>query len=94
MTLIVVMETCLFRRRFPYDWARWDDGTHMPIGLAAGTSFLLGWAGAILGMNQTWYVGPLARLAGISDVGVWVGMAFTLVSFPPLRWWELAVFGR
>lgn len=94
MALIVLMETCVFRRRFAYDWARWEDRSYMPVGIAAGVSFLLGWVGAVLGMNQTWYVGPLAKLAGISDVGVWVGMGFTLVSFPPLRYWELSRFGR
>lgn len=94
MALIVAMETCIFRRGFAYDWARWNDRNYMPIGIAAGVSFLLGWVGAILGMNQTWYVGPLAKLANTSDVGMWVGMGFTLVSFPPLRYWELAKFGR
>lgn len=66
----------------------------MPIGIAACISFLLGWLGAILGMNQTWYVGILAKKANASDVGVWVGMAFTIVSFPLLRYWELSRFGR
>ncbi|KAJ0117389.1 permease [Diaporthe amygdali] len=58
------------------------------------SSFLLGWLGAVLGMYQTWYIGPLAKLANLSDVGVWIGMAFTLVSFPVLRYWELSKFGR
>lgn len=94
MVLIVLMETCILRRNISYDWSQWQDGTAMPIGIAAGASFLLGWLGAILGMNQTWYTGTLAKWANVSDVGVWIGMAFTLLSFPPLRYWELSWLGR
>lgn len=94
MALIVLMEKCIFRGDTEYDWSQWQDRTAMPIGVAACVSFLFGWLGAILGMNQTWYVGTLAKLANSSDVGVWVGMAFTLVSFPPLRYWELSRLGR
>lgn len=94
MFMIVVMERYIFRRNFVYDWSRWQDRDCMPVGISAFVAFLLGWLGAILGMYQTWYVGPLAKLAGVCDVGVWVGMGFTLVSYPPLRYWELAKLGR
>lgn len=93
MVLIVLMERYGFRRRFRYDWSRLDK-CYMPVGISSCTAFLLGWLGAVLGMYQTWYIGPLAKLANLSDVGVWVGMAFTLVSFPVLRYWELSKFGR
>lgn len=93
MVLIVLMERYIFRRHFQYDWSRLDRG-YMPVGIASFTAFLLGWLGAVLGMYQTWYVGPLAKLANLSDVGVWVGMAFTMVSFPVLRYWEMSRFGR
>jgi purine-cytosine permease-like protein len=94
MVLIVLMERLVFRRKIEYDWARWQDRKCMPIGFAALTAFLLGWLGAVLGMYQTWFVGPLAKAVGVSDVGVWFGSAFTIVSFLPLRWWELSRFGR
>lgn len=93
MALIVVMERYIFRRHFQHDWSRLDRSC-MPVGIASCTAFLLGWLGAVLGMYQTWYVGPLAKLANLSDVGVWVGMAFTVVSFPFLRYWEISKFGR
>lgn len=93
MVLIVVMERYIFQRRSQYDWSRLDRG-YMPVGIASCAAFLLGWLGAVLGMYQTWYVGPLAKLANLSDVGVWVGMAFTVVSFPVLRYWEISTFGR
>ncbi|KAL2286037.1 hypothetical protein FJTKL_07280 [Diaporthe vaccinii] len=93
MVLIVLMERYIFRRHFGYDWSRLDRAC-MPVGIASCTAFLLGWLGAVLGMYQTWYIGPLAKLANLSDVGVWVGMAFTVVSFPVLRYWEISRFGR
>ncbi|KAK3367668.1 permease for cytosine/purines, uracil, thiamine, allantoin-domain-containing protein [Podospora didyma] len=96
MIMIVLMEHLLFRRKTAgaFDWTRWDDKEYLPIGLAALVAFLLGWVGAIMGMYQIWYIGPLAELAGPSDIGVWVGSGFALVSYPPLRWLELKKFGK
>jgi purine-cytosine permease-like protein len=36
----------------------------LPIGIAALSAFLVGWVGAILCMDQTYFVGPIARLVG------------------------------
>ncbi len=94
MILIVLMEHVLFRRGMNFDWSRYEDKEYLPYGIAALVAFLLGWVGAILGMYQVWYVGKLSELAGGSDIGVWVGSAFTIVSFPPLRWWERKTFGK
>lgn len=59
--------------------------------LAALMASLVGWAAAIVGMSQVWYVGPLARGIGVvgAETGVWVATAF-----PPLRRLELRKFGR
>ncbi|KAK3670237.1 Vitamin B6 transporter [Recurvomyces mirabilis] len=92
MVCIVLEEHLIFRPKL--DWTAWADRSALPVGVAALVTFLLGWMGAILGMYQIWYVGPLAALAGDADVGMWVGCAFTLVSIPPLRWLELKKFGR
>lgn len=99
MICIVLQEHLLFRRgtsswHLGFDWARWEDKAHLPLGAAALVAFLLGWLGAVLGMYQVWYVGRLAELAGGSDIGVWVGCGFALLSFPPLRYLELKRFGR
>ncbi|KAK3695706.1 permease for cytosine/purines, uracil, thiamine, allantoin-domain-containing protein [Podospora appendiculata] len=94
MICIVVQEHLLFRRGKGYDWTKWEDKTYLPVGWAALAAFLFGWLGAVLGMYQVWYVGPLAELAGFADVGVWVGCGFALVTFPPLRYLELRVIGR
>ena len=95
MILIVIEEHVLFKRRMGgFDWARWEDKGYLPVGIAALVAFLLGWTGAILGMYQVWYIGPLAERAGGSDIGLWVGCGFAVVSYPPMRWLELKLIGR
>lgn len=94
MFFIVLMEHLMFRGRQGYDWSRWEDREYQPLGLAALASFLIGWAGAVLGMAQVWYTGPIAKLADGGDVGLWIACGFTIVTFPPLRALELKYFGR
>lgn len=94
MICIVAEEHVIFKRRLGIDWSVWNDRSKLPLGLAALAAFLLGWLGAILGMYETWFVGPLAIASGGADVGMWVGSGFALIAFPPLRWLELKRFGR
>ncbi|GAO13581.1 hypothetical protein UVI_02015460 [Ustilaginoidea virens] len=94
MFFIVVLEHTMFRGRQGFDWTRWEDKDYQPLGLAALAAFLIGWAGAVLGMAQAWYTGPLASLASGGDVGLWIACGLTLVCFPPLRALEMKVFGR
>lgn len=44
--------------------------------------------------DQSYYAGPVARLAGGADLGLWLGAGFTVVTFPPLRALELWFIGR
>lgn len=94
MVLIVLLEHVVFRGRQGFDWSRWEDRDYQPLGLAASTSFVIGWAGAVLGMAQVWFVGPLAVMAEGGDVGLWIACGLTVVSFLPLRALELRFFGR
>ncbi|KAM7211407.1 putative purine-cytosine transporter [Rhypophila decipiens] len=94
MIFIVLMEHHIFRGRKGYDWSKWEDKSYLPVGWAALVAFLMGWAGAILGMYQVWYVGPLAELTGMCDVGVWLGTGFAIVGYLPLRFLELKYVGR
>ncbi|KAI1848615.1 hypothetical protein JX266_005474 [Neoarthrinium moseri] len=94
MVAIVLVEHVLFQRSGRFDWAKWEDKAYLPLGTAALVAFLLGWVGAILGMYQVWYTGPLAAISGSADVGLWIGTGFTLVVYPGLRWAELGYFNR
>ncbi|TGO92055.1 hypothetical protein BPOR_0011g00050 [Botrytis porri] len=80
-----------------FDWSIYNDRTKLPIGYAALLSFLIGFAGAIVGMYQIWYTGPIALMIGGEyggDIGDWLGIGFTAIVFPPLRYLELKKFGR
>ncbi len=95
---IVLEEHLLFHvlRGVPFDWTAWEDKKRLPIGAAALLSWLVGWAGAIVGMDQAWYQGPVAlKIGGYGgDIGAWMSIAFACVVYPPLRYLELKKFGR
>jgi len=93
---IALEEHFFFRRTSGFDWEAWADPAKLPLGIAALSAFLVGWAGAIVSMNQIWYVGPIAKMVGAdgSDLGIWVGVAWAMLVFPPLRWLELRKFHR
>lgn len=76
-----------------YDWDAWSDPKRLPLGLAATTSFILGWVGAILCMSQVWWTGPVGR-AVKGDIGVPVAVGVAGLAYPGLRWLELKYVGR
>jgi NCS1 nucleoside transporter family len=61
---IVLEEVLVFRRKRGFNWAMWNRPGKLPIGIAALIAFVVGWTGAILGMAQVWYIGPIAHLVG------------------------------
>ncbi|KAJ6105117.1 hypothetical protein N7523_010191 [Penicillium sp. IBT 18751x] len=92
---ISVEEELIFRRRDGgYDWTIWNDPRKLPVGIAASTAFAAGWAGAVLGMWQTWFTGPIAKLvaSGI-DIGIPLSMSCAALVYPPLRYAEFKYFG-
>ncbi|CAF9922496.1 MAG: hypothetical protein ALECFALPRED_002102 [Alectoria fallacina] len=93
---IVLEEHLIFRRNRGFDWSGWENKNHLPAGAAALTAFFIGWAGAIIGMSQAWYIGPVAKLVGGigADIGIWLGMGFALLTFPALRYLELKQLSR
>jgi NCS1 nucleoside transporter family len=76
----------------------YDKPEKLAPGLAAVSAFCCGVAGMVVGMSQTWWVGPVALAAGEApfggDVGSELGFAFAFVSYPILRTIELKMFGR
>ncbi|KAJ5806824.1 nucleoside transporter [Penicillium riverlandense] len=79
-----------------YDLEGWNDPARLPLGIGAAVSFALGVVAWCLGMDETWFVGPLAKLIG--DYGGDVANEFTFVvtalSYLPARYLELKYFGR
>jgi len=68
----------------------------MPVGVAGFAAFAAGIAGAVIGMDETWWVGPIARKIGGygGDVGNELALVFTLVTYVPVRYLELHLVGR
>ncbi|KIX03481.1 uncharacterized protein Z518_07034 [Rhinocladiella mackenziei CBS 650.93] len=93
---IVMEEDFIFRRKTGYNVDAYATRSKLPWGVAAVFSFLLGIVGAVLGMNQTWYVGVVARQIGDmgGELGLIFAFAFTGLSYPPLRWLERRHVGR
>lgn len=99
---IALVEHFLFRgglRGFSgYDVGDIHKPELLPPGFAAIASCLVGVVGVALGMSQEWYTGVIARLCGGeghgADVGVWLGFAFTFITYIPLRAVEGSCFGR
>ncbi|KAJ5166833.1 uncharacterized protein N7482_005614 [Penicillium canariense] len=92
--IVVIEEDLIFRRMTGYDWSAWNTPQRLPVGIAATVSFVIGWAGAIIGMDQAYYSGLLAQIASGADLGLWTGAGFTAVVFPPLRAFERWYFRR
>ncbi len=55
-----------------------------------------GVAGAVLGMDETWYVGPIGKKIGTygGDLGFELSFGFAGVVFLVARYWEIRVVGR
>lgn len=79
-----------------YDLEAWNTPEKMPIGYAGLLAFTMGWVGAILGMVESWYTGPLGKLIGDDggDIGNELALIFTVITYLPLRWLERKYVGR
>jgi purine-cytosine permease-like protein len=96
--IILFEEHFIFRRgKFEnYDLEGWNDPASLPLGIGASVAFGLGVVAWCMGMDETWFIGPLAKLIG--DYGGDVANEFTFVvtalSYLPARFLELKYFGR
>jgi purine-cytosine permease-like protein len=79
-----------------YDLEAWNTASKMPVGIAGLTAFAAGVAGAVVGMDESWWIGPVAKMLGDEggDVGNELSFVFTLVTFVPVRYLELKYVGR
>jgi purine-cytosine permease-like protein len=61
-TTMTFIEEFLFRRRsLGYMWSDYNNPKMLPMGIAAMTTFLIGWAGAIICMRRCIIQGRLLR---------------------------------
>ncbi|MCJ1401347.1 hypothetical protein MMC11_004559 [Xylographa trunciseda] len=96
-TLILLVEDKFFRRHDGYVLTSWNQPENLPPGIAAVFALLCGYCcGGVPGMVQTWYIGPIARMFGLSggDVGVYMSAAITLLVYPIARTIEKKYFKR
>ncbi|KAI0931476.1 hypothetical protein AcW1_001130 [Taiwanofungus camphoratus] len=100
--VIVAEEHFIFRRKGGplggYNLDDWDSPRKLPVGFAGVVSGCFGVAGAVVGMSQVWYTGPLGMDAGANgygaDLGFELAAAFAATVYPPLRWAEIRLTGR
>jgi len=96
---VSLTEHVVFRRGMKgYVVEDYDIPNHLPPGIAAIFSFGCGIMGAVLGMSQVWFVGPIAKLCGAlpygGDVGFMLAFGFTATAYLITRTVEKRVFGR
>jgi purine-cytosine permease-like protein len=91
---IVIADHVVIRRcRFDsYDPSIWDQGSKLPLGVAAILSGVLSFALVIPSMNEAWYVGPIAEKSG--DIGFEVAFVLSAILYVPFRLLEKKFSGR
>lgn len=95
---ISLTEHIFFRRGFSgYEPEDYLNKNKLPPGFAAALAFCFGIMGAVLGMAQGWFTGPIGKLCGTEsggDVGFELAFAFSVSSYCVLRYMERRQFGR
>ncbi len=86
---VLIEELVVFRRMdfSTYDHAIWNVGRKLPSGLAALAASILSFGLIVPGMDEVWYVGPIAEHSG--DIGFEAAFVVTWICYWPLRWLEI-----
>lgn len=91
-------EHIIFRRGMSgYAPETYDQPGKLPPSFAALGAFCCGVAGAVVGMAQVWWIGPVGGLIGGDfggDIGFELAFGFTFVGYCALRYVEKKKFGR
>ena len=96
---ISLPEHFIFRKRsagyVPEDY---DKPNKLPPSIAALGAFCFGILGAVMGMSQVWFIGPIGKLIGDpaygGDVGFELAFGFGFTSYCVFRYFEFKHFGR
>lgn len=91
---VMALEHGLFRRGRAenYDLSSWDVAGRLPSGIAALGASVLSFGLVVPGMDQLWFVGPIAETTG--DIGFEVAFAVTALLYVPFRALEIKLQGR
>lgn len=94
---VSLTEHFVFKQR-KYDISTWNSPALLPPAIAAVVAFCFGVFGAVMGMAQVWFIGPIGKKIGLpqygGDIGFELAFAFATVSFLGLRYAEKSYFGR
>lgn len=93
---VLIEENVFFRKKLvpgfddTYDWRIWNEKPMLEWRLAGAAAFLIGIPGAVLGMCQVYFVGPIAKRIGVAggDIGVFLSFSFAAIAYLPLRYLE------
>ncbi|KAG1890799.1 permease for cytosine/purines, uracil, thiamine, allantoin-domain-containing protein [Suillus subluteus] len=95
--VIVAEEHFIFRRKNGplggYNLDDYDTPSKLPVGVAGILAGCFGVAGAVIGMSQALYTGPLGEMVG-AEIGFELAAAFSAVTYLPLRALEIRLTGR
>ncbi|KAG5990287.1 hypothetical protein E4U52_004729 [Claviceps spartinae] len=89
ITDFVVIRCCRFDS---YDLAIWDQGSELPVGIAAIASAVLSLGLVVPCVREEWYTGPIASKTG--DIGFEVAFVLSALAYVPLRLLEKKLSGR
>ena len=91
----MVQEHYIFRKGSFRNWnlEDLDNPRRLPLGVASFLALGIGWVGAVLGMSTTFYVGHVALKLNPTppfgtDFGFEMALAFSGLTYPPLRYIE------
>lgn len=83
---VVLVEHIAFRKSSgaEYDPTAWNSWSRLPIGWAGCLAFAMSFAFIIPGMDEVWFVGPIAK-KGTGDIGFEVGFFSAALFYYILR---------
>ncbi|KAK9470906.1 permease for cytosine/purines, uracil, thiamine, allantoin-domain-containing protein [Dipodascopsis tothii] len=91
---IAALEHFYIRKGYSgYDVTHWNDSSKLPPGWATLIAFLAGVGAMVVGMDQTWWTGPLAKKVE-GDIAFELCIGFSGVVFMIARPLELKYFGH
>ncbi|KAJ3072984.1 hypothetical protein HDU98_002466 [Podochytrium sp. JEL0797] len=85
MFFVVLFEEDLFFRKGKYHSADYDNAAALPVGFAGFCAIIVSGVAAVLGMSQTWFMGPVSNAIGGGDLGFLLVLLFAGVVFPIAR---------